>query len=277
MKTKTPSTGLFFEKRSQPSEGRFFRDLPGREDATYCEKQAFDTKDPSKPSKVNVGITGAPDSDAQVALGKEQGAGIYGSGEGLRERIREGGEKKAGAAPSDWDADSGLPTGFHRPASSQPEALESGGDRFNATTADGPRMTARNGLVEGGKMRVRKNSGHQMGKHASVQSGARRFMGTSLDIEKSAAISGRELGSTALDTAKKTGRQARDTAEDLLERGAKSPIALGVGALLAARLGFRGLRGVGRGALRAAGKAPAKEPGMVAGAVGKLKKMMTDK
>jgi hypothetical protein len=343
MTTKNASDGMFFEKRSQPRKGRFFRDMPGREGGDFHEKNAFSSYAPGEipsgggidvgtssstarygagngkpaPTKdTNIGATGAP-VGGMGQKGEGMSGGMYGTGDGDKseetkgresdtDRLQDllaaaaGGkerkaseeekteEKTAGKTPNDWDADSGLPTGFHRPAYEQPEALEAGGERFHTTTAKNPNYS--HGLVEGGKMTSRKGTGHQMGKHASAAPPVTRFMGTSFAIEKTAKMKynpnygddgkstfsrgglgerGREL--------KQSGGKAVDYVARKADEGVKavtrSPAATALAALLLGRAGYGALKGAGRLALGRR-KPP---PSMLGGAVGSVKKLLTGK
>ena len=288
--------GMFFEKSARSNSGHFFRDAKGRDDATFYQKTAMETE------KASVGASGAPMGgfgSKGEGIGEQTagaGAGMYGSGKGLDEKKgketeaqrlekllakvsdkKDKDEKNASAAPSDWDAGEGLPTGFHRPTDTQPEDLEPGGERFHETDPSGPEFGAgvsmSNGLVEGGAMRVRQGSGAV--KHASVTP---RFMGTSYGIDKQAMkITDRSTWERSGDQAKKTGkrvlRQAGETAGKALDKASKSPVALGIGALLAARFGMRGVKGLSRGAMRMAGRKAPKSG--ISRAIGSVKKLMS--
>jgi len=185
--------------------------------------------------------------------------------------------KHAGASPTDWDADTSLPTGFHRPAKEQPEALEGGGERFHSTedgTVIPPSNRQRHGLVEGGSMTLRATASPQMGKHASVS----RFMGTSYGIEKSAystdawgnakpkkeeASAGGWLGARAGEFGHSL-QSAAGGVGDFLNSGVKavtrSPGGATLAAIIAAGLGVGGakrLMRLGGGGAAAAAKAKA--------------------
>lgn len=308
MKTKTASEGLFFEKRSQPRKGHFFRDMGGRDDAKFHEKSAMTSYSPGQiPSggganvapkmgtgngKVDLKQTGSPDSLSNKSESGQSagGVGVYGTGSGKQaseiDRLQDllanaagGKEKTAARAPSDYDSDSGMPTGFHRPASKQPEALEDGGERFHSQS-NGPSR----GLVEGGKMNLAKGTGQNMGKHASAAPTVARFMGTSYGMNKSAAKSESEYekslrgagsytrgkGDQALDSLKRGGRQAGKALDEGIDAVTKSPAAMGIGALLLGRAGLGGAKRLGRLAL-----GRKKPVGLAAGAIGGLKRMIT--
>jgi len=175
--------------------------------------------------------------------------------------------KMSSASPSDWDADTSLPTGFHRPAKLQPEALEDGGERFHSTE-DGTVIPSsnrqRHGLVEGGSMSLRATSSPQMGKHASVG----RFLGTSYGIEKGAASSmppmpsyyssdkpsneatgGSWLGNRASEFGSSL-KRAVGGIGDMASQGVKSitqsPVGATVAALVAAKMGLGGAKKIMR-------------------------------
>lgn len=258
---KTASDGRFFEKRSQPLEGNFFRDMSGRNDGAFYEKSAQPGTVP-RGGGINVSPQGSqmfgsgsglgdkppkPAETANVAIpntptqrGKGMGGGMYlGTGEGV--------SKKAGVLPSDWDADQGLPTGFHRPASSQPEELESGGNRFHSTESEGPDYGVgdgiKHGLSESGRLRVGSGSGSQMGKHASV-----RFLGTSYGMDKEAKSFAGERSSEFKESLKEGLGDIGGAASEGVKSITKSPMAsLAIAALLG-RAGFRGSKRLGRAA-----------------------------
>ena len=173
--------------------------------------------------------------------------------------------KTSSASPSSWDADSGMPTGFHRPAREQPEPLEEGGERFHSTESNSvvpPSNRQRHGVVEGGSMTVRATSSPQMGKHASVS----RFMGTSYGIEKSAYDSDPSYYRDAPKKGPDTGSWAGDRASEFkgsigkavggagsaLGEGIKSittsPAAATIATLIAAKMGLGGAKRLLRGA-----------------------------
>jgi hypothetical protein len=284
MKTKTASEGLFFEKRSQPRRGHFFRDMAGRDDGKFHQKSAAQAGAPTTtPTKTqDLGQLGGPAGAVSDKGENTGGVGIYGTGSGKKasptDRLQDilensaGGEKTASRAPSDYDADSGMPTGFHRAASKQPEALEDGGERFH-TESSGPSR----GLVEGGKMNLAKGTGQNMGKHASVA----RFMGTSYGMDKSAAKKdttfedsmkrkSTKYTSQAGDSLRRGGSQAVESLESGLDTITKSPILTAAGALLLGRAGVKSVGKLGRLAL-----GRKKPVGVAAGALGGLKRMIT--
>lgn len=164
--------------------------------------------------------------------------------------------KTAAASPTDWDADTSLPTGFHRPTHEQPEELEAGGERFHSTEMNSisPAPFHRHGLVEGGQMSVKGTASSQMGKHAGVS----RFMGTSFGIEKGAFVAPAEsdesdAGSWVSNRANEfkgsLGRAASGAGHALSE-GVKgvttSPVGATLAGLVALRLGLGGARRLGR-------------------------------
>lgn len=267
---KTASAdGLFFEKRSQPEKGNFFRDMSGRDDGTFHEKSAqanypqgviprgagVNVSPPGaamfgsggglgeappkveKTEEVETSATGAP-IGGSGQKGEGMGGGMYlGTGKGVK--------KQAARTPSDWDADSGLPTGFHRPAEEQPEALEAGGDRFHNSQTKGPDYGVgegiSHGLVEGGSLRVKGTSGGQIGKHASP-----RFLGTSYGLDKTAKSWGEERGSEFKRSLEKGVSGAGEAASEGVKSITRSPAASIVAAMLLAKMGLKGAKGAGR-------------------------------
>lgn len=215
---KLAADGRFFEKRAKAPGGRFFRDLPGRDDGRWYEKTAqlptsSQLQVGGKTSKIKTELastsaTGAPVGASSASGGQEAAMGMNGSGEGLVNkeakspdenavaRLRgilargekpegEGGREKAASAdPADIGDEFIVPTGFHRPSQEQPEALEAGGERFHSTEAQNPNFSPkmagniRHPLVETGGLRTKKQ--RQMGKHAQ----AARFLGTRYGASK---------------------------------------------------------------------------------------------
>jgi hypothetical protein len=211
--------GMFFQKRAQSKKGRFFRDQAGRDDAAFHEKTAMFPGRAGTTGQMGIAGTGQA-MGGMGGGGMGMGGGMYGTGEGDKKsestKKRETDEEKllrllaaagkgeerpakaddedkpekeeepepektAQKVPSDWDADSGLPTGFHRPAYEQPEALEEGGERFHSTEAKGPDFGVGEGLQDTtrqAKLKKPPGTGHQMGKHASL-----RYLGTSFSKE----------------------------------------------------------------------------------------------
>ena len=271
--------GMFFEKRAQPREGRFFDQLPGRDDGNFHKIAMYSyapgtiprgggmnvgaasgpsygagagSFDPSKVTTANAGATGSP-------------AGIYGTGKGKQH------SKKAYESPTVPESD-GVPTGFHRPAHEQPEALEGGGERFHSTQSRAPEYgagTGRQSTTQQSQMKMKATSNGQLGKQASV-----RYLGTSFALEKDAGEWG-DIGSNFVDTLGTSSRQAVDTAgkwgknfarraTKKVEEKSKDPAyalgALGAGALGAGLLGRGLLRGAGKGAKRLWRGKPATPP-----------------
>lgn len=276
---KVAGDGMFFQKAAQPRGGRFFRDLPGRDDATFHQKMAEAAKDdpstkPAKPSEP-AGASPAVTPGGMDSGGEEAGGGMYGTGQPKKK----GAVKCAGAAPSDWDADSGLPTGFHRPAKEQPAPLEAGGERFHSSEARAPSHGApgaKHGLVEGGSMSLRATSSSQMGKHASPQ-----FLGTSFGIEKSAASAeeyanraSNYIGDRGSEFKKNVGIAARGAAgkaDEAVKAITSSPQGSAIAALVLGKMGL----GLAGGATRRVGrmfgrKPPVNAAGTVLGGVRKL-------
>ena len=266
-------SGLFFGKSAKPRAGRFFRDLPGRDDATFHEKTAMDDAPTATPV---VGSASNISPGGMVAGGEGVGGGMYGTGKPKKAAPT----KTASKTPSDWDADSGLPTGFHRPAREQPEALESGGERFHSSEARAPNFGAessRHGLVEGGSMKMPATAGSQMGKHAAI-----RFLGT-VYSEKTAA-SAEEYTSRAQNyagaragEAKKSlstfGRGLAGKADEAVKGITQSPTTSAIAALVLGKMGLGAGKGVGRGASRMVGRKPA--PSIAGNALGGLRKLIT--
>lgn len=279
---KVAGDGMFFQKAAQPRGGRFFRDLAGRDDATFHQKmaEAAAAKDdpsakPAKPSEP-AGASPAVTPGGMATGGEEAGGGMYGTGQPKKKSPA----KCASAAPSDWDADSGLPTGFHRPAKEQPEPLEAGGERFHDSEARAPSLGApgaKHGLVEGGSMSLRATSSPQMGKHASP-----RFLGTSFGIEKSAA-SAEEYANRASDYVsarggefkKNVGIAARGLggkADEAVKSITSSPQGSAIAALVLGRMGMGVMGGAARKVVGRAfkRKQPVSAAGTVLGGVRKL-------
>jgi hypothetical protein len=250
--------------KKKADDGRFFRDLDGRDNGMFMGKLAqgaaaagatSTNASGSKPgqstssetTKLDIGATGAPMGGSGFR-GQGMGGGMYGTGTG----------KVASLAPSDWDADAGMPTGFHRPAREQPEGLEEGGERFHSTESNSvvpPTNRQRHGLVEGGSMTMRATAGSQMGKHAST----RRFMGTSFDKvafapspseKRDAPGVGGYVSGRAGEFRGSLGRAAEGVGSALSE-GVKSvtrsPVGATLATVLAAKLGLGGLKRVARG------------------------------
>lgn len=298
------SNGMFFEKMARPQDGNFFRDMRGRDDATFHQKTAMNGSGAagaaSAANTAETNIVGSPSAGPAPSPGAS--SGNFGSGEGIKgkkdeteaQRLarllesasskkdsKDKDEKTASAAPSDWDG-ADLATGFHRATKEQPEALEAGGDRFHSSNGNGAEYrgagSATHGLVEGGSMRVRQGTGGQK-KHASAQHGTPRFLGTSYNMSKTAMkITEKSTWDKSLaqagNTAKKTLSQAGETAGKALDEGSKSPIAVGIAALLAAKLGMRGLKGGARGLGRLTGVKKKVAPSLVGRAVGGIKKVI---
>jgi len=311
--------GLFFEKRSQPHAGHFFRDLPGRNDGDFMSKGAEDTLSNDKPENtknLDVGMTGGA-VGGFGEKGEGMSGGIYGTGTGgagpksestkkresEHERLQEllvnadgGFERKAeidklsAASPSDWDADSGLPVGFHRPAAEPPEGndgLEAGGTRFLDSDADGPLQSAptgtRHGLTETGGMTMKATSSPQMGKHASVS----RFMGTSHGIQKTAAgFTDKDIyspdvkeyagntGQKFVGSLKELGRRGTRSADEAIQDVASSPGKSGIAALVGGALGYKLLRGMGRRGVRLVRGKRQPPPGLLQQAGGALSSLI---
>ena len=239
-------------------------------------KAKASTMKPTTTSYVNPGATGMPPGNAGEP-GQAAGGGMYGAGEGaesseedtlkalLGKSVAEGDgekrtpkepedEKTAAIDPSDWDTSMGMPTGFHRPTSEQPEALEPGGERFHSTDGKG----ADYGAGEG--MRMKATSGHQLGKHASANSSPPRFLGTSFAMDKLATGYASERSHEFTSSLGEAARGIGRAADEGVKSVTKSPAASLIAAVLLGRLGFKGAKGAGRlglrGIRRLRGKAP---------------------
>lgn len=279
VRTKLASDGMFFQKRAQARKGHFFRDMAGRDDGSFHQKLAVDEADAPEATTpaptTNMGD--APDS------GEGTSGGMYGTGCGPKKPGKPA-AKTAAATPNDWDADAGLPTGFHRAAQEQPEALESGGARFHSTEAQAPNYSSggnqRHGVVEGGSVRTSALTPSQMGKHA-----APRFLGTVYgddDLAKHAATADEYLaraqsyagdrGAEAKKSLGTFGRGLASKSDEVIKGITQSPTTTAIAALIAGKMGLGALKGAGRGAARMVGrrKPPAGAAGNILGGVRKL-------
>lgn len=193
--------------------------------------------------------------------------------------------KAAGLSTSDEDM---VPTGIHRAAKAQPEALESGGERFHSTTAEptdfGTGKGIDHAMVEGGKMRIGVNASSQMGKHA-----APRFLGTSFekkggvydDIKSSAGKASDYAGSKWDKLTANAGKGGHDIGGKL-DKGvdaivgspAGALVALGAGGLAVKSILGRGARGVA-GMFRRGGGAATKSRGLIGRGVDSIKKALS--
>jgi len=270
--------GMFFQKRATARGGRFFRDMSGRDDGSFHQKQAVDdaAAPDASPPPPQTGMGEAANN------GEGTSGGMYGTGCGPK-KPKKPATKTAGATPNDWDADAGLPTGFHRAAQEQPEALESGGERFHSTEAQAPNFSAggnqRHGVVEGGGVRTSALTPSQMGKHA-----APRYLGTVYgdDVEKTAATAeeytdrarayATQRGAEAKKSLGTFGRGLASKSDELVKGITQSPTSTAIAALIAGKMGLGALKGVGRGAARMVGrrKPPASAAGNILGGVRKL-------
>jgi hypothetical protein len=285
--------GMFFQKAAQPRAGHFFRDLPGRSDAKFHEKSAGDD-DGGDASDDDMQMNSTPEA------GGDAGGGMYGTGEPLPVKPRprpsiksmlniagpgktRPAVKVASASPSDWEADMGLPTGFHRPTKEQPEGLESGGERFHSTLAKAPDFnpgpSVRHGLVEGGSMKLPATASPQMGKHA-----APRFLGTSFakhalddqDVDDAKSYAKDRLGELG-NSLKGGGRDLAQSADSAIKSVTRSPMGAMLATAVAAHLGMGALKGVGRGVGRALGRKPKPAVGLIGHAAGGLRRLVTGK
>jgi hypothetical protein len=279
------SGGMFFEKMARPSDGNFFRDMGGRDDATFHQKTAMTDAGP-KPAEPIALPQAQSNMSADPMVGASKG-NMFGSGKGLDKNEGDakrlarllGNAKTAAADPTDWEGGQDVPTGFHRPTKEQPRALEDGGTRFQSSDTDGAVL---DGLVEGGTMRMRQGTGHQMGKHASAST--QRFMGTSYGLNKTAEKDMKydpEYRAKAEEAAKKSGNylgnlgsktgksgqkfvgKIGETVDKTLQSAAGSPAAVGIGGIMAAILAKRGLGRVAKGAARLAGGKAVAKPGLL--------------
>lgn len=326
---KTSSVnGLFFEKRSQPATaGHFFRDLPGREDGDFLSKGAADALKPQT-TKINVGATGgamggqgfrADGIAGDSARGEGQASpsgGLYGTGDGEEseksedtkgreedaERLRAllasaagGTERKAemdktsSRSPSDWDADTGLPTGFHRPAAEPPEGnegLEAGAERFLTSDPKEPSYGAttgvRHGLTETGGLKTKATSSPQVGKHASALPS--RFLGTKFGTSKVAAyrMSSAEdyagdVGGKYRESMGKLWSGAKRKADETVKGIASDPAKAGIATGIAGLLGYRLLRGGGRKAMQLVRGKPKQPTSLIGQAAGHLSRLFGGK
>jgi hypothetical protein len=274
------SDGMFFQKRAQARGGRFFRDLSGRDDGAFHQKAAMTSYAPGDvPAGGNANVSPGA-MGAKPTGGDGTSGGMYGAGSGAKKKS--GVPKVAAATPSDWDADSGLPTGFHRPAQEQPEPLEAGGERFHASEAMAPSLGVpsqqRHGLVEGGSVRTSALTPPQMGKHA-----APRFLGTMYGDEKIAASAeeytnrARSYAGQRGDEAKKSlstfGRGLATKSDEVVKGITQSPTSSAIAALVLGKMGLGAVKGAGRGAARLVGRRPA--PSASGQVLGGLRKLIT--
>lgn len=310
--------GMFFGTGvGRPESGRFFRDGEGRSDGTFYEKTAFDygTGDDGTGGtpELSESVGGQQDAGNESSggmYGTGQPSGrmlrpvelvtpsdyarsasnvkrpIGGSGERkqksgperIKERIAKKPEKVAASVPSDWDADSGLPTGFHRPTVDQPYPLEAGGERFHSTEAKPPDFGAPGATMDSvrdtGRLAVRPTSTHQMGKNASPQ----RFLGTSFaktaDTMDDAKNWASERAGEAGESLKTLGRDIVGTGGESIQKMTRSPLAMGVATLLGAKMLGHGASRAGRRVARAFGHRPPVKPGMLASLSGGIRKFI---
>jgi hypothetical protein len=184
-----------------------------------------------------MGATGAP-VGGQGYRGEGMSGGMYGTGDGDP-------EKTAGKTPNDWDQEGYLPSGYHRPSRTQPEAQESGGERFHDSEAEGPNFHAsegqRHGLKAAGSLHMAATSGHNMGKHASE--GPPRFLGTSFEMKKEAGLAG-EFGSSLRRFGEETKESLSEGAHSITKSPTAAALLTGLAGLVALRGGKRGYRGI---------------------------------
>jgi len=288
----TKPTGMFFKEASSPQEGHFFRDMRGRDDAKFHQKTAMNGSPGS--SSVSVGATGAPMSGqgfggaGMGSTGGGVGGGMYGHGDGvkkeketdakrLKKLLKNKSEEKT-ASPSEWNPVGETPTGFHRPTKEQPDSLEFGGDRFHDSDAPSPEYGAgegfMHGLTEGGSMSIRQGTGHQMGKHATP-----RFMGTAFGKSAASYSSAEDYVGKAADrgaSSLRTGvKDVGKAADKAVQAATGSPAAMGIAALIAARMGIKGAKGLGKGVGRLAGRKPKVSGSVINRVVGSVKRLVS--
>jgi len=268
-----------FDKEAE-SKGRFFRDLPGREQGNFC-KSAFLS-----------GMSGAAGAPMAVPANVSPQTS-FGAGAGAKPKMPKM-PKTAGSDPTDiWDDP--IPSGMHRPTREQPDALEDGACRFLSKDGDfGTGDGIRHGVVEGGQVQIPTKAQPQMGKHAAL-----RYLGTSFEkqsgtlsdvgqalregagkakdwagenipaagrwtAEQAKAGYGKvkELGSEAIDTVKKQHypTQALEGIKDVAKTPAGAAALLGGGGLL----GLLAAKKLGGGAIRLLRGAPKPPPGIMA-------------
>jgi len=262
---KKKAEAAFFEKMARPEKGFYFRDMSGRDDANFFKKRAMLGFDNATGGMGGMGMSSPMPMGGSMNVSPSMGTGtpkkapktekvslgMTGkpvSGMGYRGEGMSGETKHAAPSPNDWDADSGIPVGFHRPTDQQPEALEAGGERFHSTEVSNPSFAGRgvrHGLTETGGISRSADMSHQVGKHASAT--PPRFLGTSLTKTATVESYVRERAREGRSSLDKLRRNAEDIADKGVKSVTKSPMAMGIAALLAARLGMRGLKGVGRG------------------------------
>lgn len=280
MKKQADTDGMFFEKRAKPRAGRFFRDMAGRDDANFHQKTAMGSFGNYGGGAVNVstpmygggtGKIGAKNQMSITGTGGAMGGSSGYRGEGIGDQGQGGGQygtgrgqkKMARVQASNPENESGLPTGFHRPAYAQPEALEAGGERFHSTQAEPAQYGVGTGMqtsLPQGRMRMNPTHSGQMGKNAGYWS----------ELANTAKGSFTEGGGALVDEGKKGLKRA--AGNPWLTLGLAAAGTYGAGKLLRPHLrkAYRGARKlVGRPVPEAA--APAKG---VVGRVGdKLKSM----
>ena len=316
---KTAGEGLFFEKQSRPDAGRFFRDLPGRDEGDFMAKGATATSAAAPvtdmPTKEQpLGATGKPVGGFGQS-GEGMSGDLYGTGAGKSaatlkredetERLRDllalaaGGterkaaiEKTSAKTPNEWEADSGLPIGFHRPAHPPEEGLdgvEAGGERFFSTDVKDPMYgTGTTGVPYGvneSYMKVNPLTGHQLGKHAAAL--PPRFLGTPYGISKvakdinstaeeyagKAGSWGGSTGSKLLSSAKKGWGQAAAKIDEGIQNVAGDPTKAGIAALVGGVLAAKGLGRLGRGGVRLLRGKPKQTAGLGQSLLGGAKRL----
>lgn len=283
--TKTKSEGMFLKHAKSSAKGQFFKEMAGRADGRFYEKSAGEMDDLS--SSLNAGGSDGDINGSSGAGGEEMGGGMYGTGGGVAKAAKRArpslksllniagpgktrpAVKVAGQAPSDWESDmgTGQSSGYHRPASQQPESLETGGDRFHSTLANPPAagstMGMRHGIREGGSLSLPVISTSNLGKHAFDMEAAKNYGKARLDEAKESLSSGAsELG---------------DSADKAVRSITKSPAGTAIAGLIGLKMLGRGGRGVARGAGRLFGHKPPVKPSMLGSMAGGLRRLVGGK
>jgi hypothetical protein len=212
------SDGNFFEKSAKAKGGRFFRDLPGRDDGNF-NKAANSAYGPGVGAATS-GKMGGSFGVGQSATGG--GGSMYGTGGGAKKKSADSQVSKTSATtmPADGGSkkeaevqDGAEGHGWHRPAAEQPTELEAGGSRFlqgdhGANPVGGDQGTNLQSGLHG------KAKGKPMSKRASVQYVAPRFMGTSFEKRSGDPDIG---GTVSRDI-----RGTPDAAKSVLRKGGRS-------------------------------------------------------
>lgn len=280
---KISGDGMFHKNAHQSAKGRFFEEAPGRSDARFYEKIA-EADDLS--SSLESGSGGADMAGGSGEPGEEMGGGMYGTGEpepmpkpkrprpSLKSMFNIAGPGKtrpavkvASAAPSDWEADVGIATGFHRPAKEQPESLETGGERFHSSLAKTPGAGAaagvRHGVREGGSLSLPASSTSNLGKHAVDWESVKNYSKARLDEAKDSLSSG--------------AGDLSETADKAIRGITHSPAGTAIAGLVGLKMLGRGGRGIARGAGRLFGRKHAPPPSLLGSVAGGLRRLVGGK